>query len=141
MARLIVGAWMVAAHAVGGTARAFGKSARDMDPLHRRDGLGLAYLAAAIVAVAATWVHMANLPARLISGLLHGAFGSAAWLLPFLLGLLAWRYLRHPDRNAQTGRMVIGWTALMLGALGLIHIAAGPRIPAPVPPPCSPAGG
>ena len=125
MARLIVGAWMVAAHAVGGTARAFGKSARDMDPLHRRDGLGLAYLAAAIVAVAATWVHMANLPARLISGLLHGAFGSAAWLLPFLLGLLAWRYLRHPDRNAQTGRMVIGWTALMLGALGLIHIAAG----------------
>ncbi len=125
VARLIVGAWMVAAHAVGGTARAFGKSARDMDPLHRRDGLGLAYLAAAIVAVAATWVHMTNLPSRLISGLLHGAFGSAAWLLPFLLGLLAWRYLRHPDRNAQTGRMVIGWTALMLGALGLIHIAAG----------------
>ena len=123
--RLIAAAWMVAAHAVGGTARAFGRSARDMDPLHRRDGLGLAYLAAAIVAVATTWARMSNTPARLISGLLHGAFGSAAWLLPFLLGLLAWRYLRHPDRNAQTGRMVIGWTALLLGALGLIHIAAG----------------
>ncbi len=123
--RLIAGAWMVAAHAVGGTARAFGKSARDMDPLHRRDGLGLAYLAAAIVAVASTWARMSNTPARLISSLLHGAFGSAAWLLPFLFGLLAWRYLRHPDRNAQTGRMVIGWTALLLGALGLIHIAAG----------------
>ena len=125
VARLIVGTWMIAAHAVGGTARAFGKSARDMDPLHRRDGLGLACLAAAIVAVATTWVHMSNAPARLISRLLHGGFGSAAWLLPFLLGLLAWRYLRHPDRNAQTGRMVIGWTALLLGALGLIHIAAG----------------
>ena len=123
--RLIAGAWMVAAHAVGGTARAFGKSARDMDPLHRRDGLGLAYLAAAIVTVATTWARMSNTPARLISGLLHGAFGSAAWLLPILFGLLAWRYLRHPDRNAQTGRMVIGWTALLLGALGLIHIAAG----------------
>ena len=123
--RLVVGTWMVAAHAVGGTARAFDRSARDMDPLHRRDGLGLAYLAAAIVAVATTWVHMSNQPARAVSGVLHGAFGSAAWLLPFLLGLLAWRYLRHPDRNAQTGRMVIGWTALLLGALGLIHIAAG----------------
>ena len=29
-----------------------------------------------------------------------------AWLLPVLLALLAWRYLRHPDRNAETGRIV-----------------------------------
>jgi S-DNA-T family DNA segregation ATPase FtsK/SpoIIIE len=125
LGRLIAGVWMVAAHAVGGTARAFGQSARDMDPLHRRDGLGLAYLAAAIVVAATTWTRMHNAAARGISGLLHGGFGSAAWLLPFLLGLLAWRYLRHPERNAQTGRMVIGWTAFLLGALGLIHIAAG----------------
>ncbi len=125
LGRLVAGVWMVAAHAVGGTARAFGKSARDMDPLHRRDGLGLAYLAAAIVVAATTWTRMHNAAALGISGLLHGAFGSAAWLLPLLLGLLAWRYLRHPERNAQTGRMVIGWTALLIGALGLIHIAAG----------------
>ena len=42
-----------------------------------------------------------------------------------LLGLLAWRFLRHPDRNAQTGRMVIGWTACCSGGLGLVHIARG----------------
>jgi len=125
LASLITGVWMVAAHAVGGVARAFGSHARDMDPLHRRDGVGLAYLAGAIVVAATTWFRMDNLAGRAMSDVIRGLFGSAAWLLPILLGLLAWRYLRHPERNAQTGRMVIGWTAFMLGALGLIHIAAG----------------
>ena len=122
---LITGLWMIAAHAVGGVARAFGNHARDMDPLHRRDGVGLAYLAGAIVVAATTWFRMDNLIGRVMSDVIRGLFGSAAWLLPILLGLLAWRYLRHPERNAQTGRMVIGWTAFMLGGLGLIHIAAG----------------
>ena len=122
---LLAGLWMVAAHAVGGVARTFGNSARDMDPLHRRDGVGLAYLAAAIVVAATTWFRMDNLLGQAMSDVIRGLSGSAAWLLPILLGLLAWRYLRHPERNAQTGRMVIGWTAFMLGALGLIHIAAG----------------
>jgi DNA segregation ATPase FtsK/SpoIIIE, S-DNA-T family len=54
-----------------------------------------------------------------------GAFGSAAWSVPLLLTLLGWRYLRHPDRNAETGRMVIGWSAMIVGGLGLIHIANG----------------
>jgi S-DNA-T family DNA segregation ATPase FtsK/SpoIIIE len=125
LASLLAGLWMVAAHAVGGVARAFGNSTRDMDPLHRRDGVGLAYLAGAIVVAATTWFRMDNLLGRAMSEVIRGLFGSAAWLLPILLGLLAWRYLRHPERNAQTGRMVIGWTAFMLGALGLVHIAAG----------------
>ena len=46
-----------------------------------------------------------------------------------LLALLAWRLLRHPDKNAHPGRMVIGWTALMLGALGIMHIALGSPAP------------
>jgi S-DNA-T family DNA segregation ATPase FtsK/SpoIIIE len=39
--------------------------------------------------------------------------------------LLAWRFLRHPDRNSETVRAAIGWTALLLSVLGLIHIAKG----------------
>src|SRR6266704_2136778 len=39
--------------------------------------------------------------------------------------LLAWRFLRHPDRNSETVRAAIGWTALLFGVLGLIHIAKG----------------
>ena len=87
--------------------------------------MGLAFLAAAFIVAATTWFHMHNLAGRMLSDLFLGAFGSAAWTVPLLLGLLAWRFLRHPDRNAQTGRMVIGWTCLLLGGLGLVHIAAG----------------
>ncbi len=116
---------MVVAHAAGFGARRFGSSARDLDPLHQRDGVGLGFLAAAFVVAATTWFHIHNFAGRMLADLFLGAFGSAAWTVPLLLGLLAWRFLRHPDRNAQTGRMVIGWTCLLLGGLGLVHIAAG----------------
>ena len=125
LGRLVAGVWMVAAHAVGFGARGFGKSARDLDEMHRRDGMGLAFLAAAFVVAVTTWFHLHNIAGRLLADVFLGAFGSAAWTVPFLLGLLAWRFLRHPERNAQTGRMVIGWTCLLLGGLGLVHIAAG----------------
>ena len=125
LARVVAGLWMVVAHAAGFGARRFGNSARDLDPLHQRDGVGLAFLAAAFIVAATTWFHLHNLAGRMLSDLFLGAFGSAAWTVPLLLGLLAWRFLRHPDRNAQTGRMVIGWTCLLLGGLGLVHIAAG----------------
>ena len=125
LGRLVAGLWMVVAHAAGFGARRFGSSARDLDPLHQRDGVGLGFLAAAFVVAATTWFHIHNFAGRMLADLFLGAFGSAAWTVPLLLGLLAWRFLRHPDRNAQTGRMVIGWTCLLLGGLGLVHIAAG----------------
>jgi DNA segregation ATPase FtsK/SpoIIIE, S-DNA-T family len=116
--------WMGLAHTVGTLFRALGRSARDLDPLHRRDGLGLTALIAAIVAAVATWWHPAG-PLKPVATGLMTLFGSGTWTIPILLGLLAWRFLRHPDSNADTARMVIGWTALLVGALGLLHIASG----------------
>jgi len=67
LARLVAGLWMVAAHAAGFGARRFGKSARDLDPLHQRDGVGLAFLAAALVIAATTWFHLHNFAGRMLS--------------------------------------------------------------------------
>jgi S-DNA-T family DNA segregation ATPase FtsK/SpoIIIE len=120
----IAAIWMVLAHTVGTLIRSLGRSARDLDPLHRRDGLGLAALCAAIVAAVATWWHPTAALKPISTGLVT-LFGSQTWTIPVLLGLLAWRFLRHPDSNADTARAVIGWTALLLGALGLVHIASG----------------
>src|SRR5215468_5668285 len=130
LGRVLTGAWMLLAHAAGYGARALGRSARDLDPLHRRDGVGLAFLAAAIVVAATTWWSMGNIASRAMTALVWGAFGSLAWLVPILLLLLAWRFLRHPDRNAETGRLTIGGSALLIGALGLVHIAHGTPTPA-----------
>jgi DNA segregation ATPase FtsK/SpoIIIE-like protein len=125
----LAAAWMVVAGAAGLTARRFGHSARDLDPEHRRDGVGMAWLAIAIVLAASIWWRMGNPVGRSISAFVHGAAGSAAWLTPVLAALLSWRYLRHPDRNSDTGRVVIGWSALSIGVLGLVHIANGTPAP------------
>ncbi len=126
---VLSGIWMALAHTLGSAARGYGQHARDLDPAHRRDGLGLVALCGAIVSAAAIWWHL-GLIGKPLTSLLHGAFGSGAWTIPILLVLLAVRFLRHPDRNADTGRMVIGWTALLVGALGLVHIADGTPSPA-----------
>jgi DNA segregation ATPase FtsK/SpoIIIE, S-DNA-T family len=129
----IAAIWMALAHTVGTLFRALGRSARDLDPLHRRDGLGLASLCVAIVAAVATWWHVSG-PLKPVATGLVTLFGSGSWTIPILLGLLAWRFLRHPDSNADTARMVIGWTALLVGALGLVHVASGtPQLSAGLP--------
>jgi DNA segregation ATPase FtsK/SpoIIIE-like protein len=121
----VSGVWMALAHTVGATVRAFGRHARDLDPAHRRDGVGLAALGLAIIMAAVTWFRLGGAVGHGLSAVVRSGFGSAAWVVPLLLGLLAWRYLRHPDRNADTARMIIGWTALIIGVLGLVHIAHG----------------
>src|SRR5215831_2588822 len=127
---VIAAAWMALAHAVGAAARALGQNTRDLDPAHRRDGLGLAILGLAIVMIGVSWFRLGSMLGRGLSIAVRDGFGSAAWAVPILLVLLAWRFLRHPDRNADTARMVIGWTALLIGVLGLVHIAHGTPRPA-----------
>ena len=121
---------MLLAHGVGAVVRGIGRSARDLDPAHRRDGIGLAAIGAAIVVAGTTWWHMDNAVGRLMTAVVRGAFGALAWMVPLLLALLGWRFLRHPDRNTETGRMVIGWLALIIGVIGLVHIANGTPRPA-----------
>lgn len=128
--KLVVGLWMLLANGIGSTARALGKNARELDPAHRRDGVGLSVLAGAIVLAAMTWRTPEGAVSSVVNTAVHAVFGSLAWALPLLLGLLSWRYLRHPDQNADTGRMVIGWSALMVGVLGVIHVANDTPYPA-----------
>jgi S-DNA-T family DNA segregation ATPase FtsK/SpoIIIE len=125
LGRAVAGAWLVVAGGVGFAVRWVGRGARDLDPHHRRDGLGLLTLGVAIVLAASLWWRMGNPVGRGLQDLFEGALGSLAWSVPLLVALLAWRFLRHPDRNSETTRAAIGWTALLVGALGLIHIAKG----------------
>jgi DNA segregation ATPase FtsK/SpoIIIE, S-DNA-T family len=129
------------AHAVGAAVRAIGRNTRELDPAHRRDGVGLASLGLAIVTAAVTWFSPANAIGRALSAFVRGGLGLAAPAVPLLLALLAWRYLRHPDRNTATARMITGWIALIVGGLGLVHIANGAPRPADGAPAMRAAGG
>ncbi|MFI6509958.1 DNA translocase FtsK 4TM domain-containing protein [Streptosporangium sp. NPDC050855] len=120
--RLFMGVWMLVAGGIGGAARALGQNARELDPVHRRDGLGLAVFSGAIVLASMTWRLSTGTVSTVVDGVMRGIFGSLAWLIPILLVLLAWRLMRHPDQNADTGRMIIGWSALTVGVLGIVHL-------------------
>ncbi|GGO07049.1 hypothetical protein GCM10010116_14060 [Microbispora rosea subsp. aerata] len=127
--KIFIGMWMLVANSVGMAARALGKGARDLDPAHRRDGQGLAVLASAIVLAALTWRDTKTGFAAFVDAVVRGTVGALTWAVPVLLALLAWRLLRHPDQNAETGRMGIGWTALLAGILGIVHVAHGTPYP------------
>ncbi|MDQ1712943.1 MAG: segregation ATPase FtsK/SpoIIIE, family [Frankiaceae bacterium] len=129
LARAVAGVWALFAHALGGSVRAVGHGARDLDPAHRRDGAGLATLAASIVTGAAVWWHASGLLTAPVEAFVRGTVGSAAALVPLLLAALAWRLLRRPSDPAARGRLLVGWTALSVGALGLVHLLHGTPTP------------
>ncbi|MET9021323.1 DNA translocase FtsK 4TM domain-containing protein [Actinopolymorpha sp. NPDC004070] len=123
--RLVAGIWLGIAHLFGGIVRRMGSSARELDPELRRDGVGLAFVGLAIVVAAAVWWRMPNDVGRAVRGVVAGTVGVLDWSIPILLALVAWRTLRHPDRNGPGGRQAIGWAAILGGGLGLVHIKDG----------------
>ena len=127
--RLLRSLWLGAAHLLGGIARAFGRGTRDLDPAHRRDGLGLALVVGAATLVAATWFGVDGWFVAWLDMVATAIFGALAWLTPLMLLGLAWRFLRHPEDNATTGRLVIGSGALIVGAIGMWHLIAGAATP------------
>lgn len=115
---------------IGAIARGIGKSARDLDPAHRRDGLGLLYLSLAIVVAAVVWFDVAGFVSGVVTSLVTGAVGIFDVLAPIALLVVAVQTLRHPDVPSQKkGRLTIGWTLLSLSVMGIVHINRGNPIP------------
>ncbi|WP_456697367.1 DNA translocase FtsK 4TM domain-containing protein [Aeromicrobium sp. P5_D10] len=115
--------WLGVAGMVGAIARSIGHSARDLDPEQRRDGVGFGILALGIVVAGSVWSDMSGPIGEGIRKATSGAVGLLAWAVPIVLIVVAWRTLRHPDRNGPAGRQLIGWAAMCGGVLGLVHIA------------------
>ncbi len=117
--------WLGVAHGVGAGARGIGRSARELDPDHRRDGAGLALFGLAVVVGAAVWFEMPGGAMELVRNIVTGSVGKIGWLVPVVVVLSGWRVMRDPVRNGPAGRQVIGWAALAFGVLGIVHIANG----------------
>ncbi|KNB51367.1 DNA translocase FtsK [Streptomyces caatingaensis] len=113
------------AHGVGALFRGVGRGARNLDPAHRKDGLALLLLALALIVAAGTWSSLEGPVGDLVKLLVTGAFGRLDLVVPILLGIIAMRLFRHPERPEANGRIVIGLSALVLGVLGQVHIACG----------------
>src|ERR687894_2254881 len=125
LGRGVAAVWLGIAHAVGAVARSVGRSARDLDPEQRRDGVGLFVIGLAVVAAAAVWWQLPGAVMESVRTVVSGSVGKVGWLVPLMLVLIGWRNMRDPEHNGPAGRQVIGWLALALGALGIVHIASG----------------
>src|SRR4051794_8726521 len=125
--KAVGGGFRLLATGVGGVSRAAGQGARDLDPAHRRDGLGLVLLIGALLSAAGAWWH-AGSAGDALATIVEGLFGLGAMVLPVVLVLCALRVLRHPSSPGGRGRTLVGWTTLSLGALGVLHVTrGGPR--------------
>ncbi len=127
--RALRATWLAVAHLLGSLARAFGRGARDLDPAHRRDGVGLALIVGAVTLMAATWFGVDGWFVSWAGMVMTALVGVLAWLVPLALLALAWRFLRHPDEAATTGRLAIGASAVLLGGIGIWHLIAGAATP------------
>ncbi|MGW6707941.1 DNA translocase FtsK [Streptomyces sp. NPDC054956] len=123
--RLVRAVWLGIAHAVGAVFRGIGQGAKNLDPAHRKDGLALLLLALALIVAAGTWSNLSGPVGELVTMLVTGAFGRLDLLVPILLGVMAVRFIRHPEQADANGRIGIGLSALVIGVLGLVHIACG----------------
>ncbi|WP_079408063.1 FtsK/SpoIIIE family DNA translocase [Streptomyces sp. 3211] len=123
--RLVRALWLGCAHAVGAVFRGIGQGARNLDPAHRKDGLALLLLALALIVAAGTWSNLSGPVGDLVTMLITGLFGRLDLLVPILLGVMAVRFIRHPEQADANGRIGIGLSALVIGVLGLVHIACG----------------
>ncbi|MGB0099526.1 MAG: DNA translocase FtsK [Nocardioides sp.] len=123
--RGVAAVWLAVANGVGAVARSIGHTARDLEPEHRRDGVGLFLLGIAVVVAAAVWW---QLPGSVMDGartVVEGSVGKVGFLVPLALLFVGWRTMRNPEHTGPVGRQVIGWGALSFGLLGLVQIAAG----------------
>ncbi|MFF8419844.1 DNA translocase FtsK [Streptomyces sp. NPDC015680] len=123
--RLARAVWLGTAHAVGATFRGIGRGAKGLDPAHRKDGVALLLLGLALVVAAGTWSNLRGPVGDLVEMLVTGAFGRLDLLVPILLGAIAVRLIRYPEKPEANGRIVIGLSALVIGVLGQVHIACG----------------
>ncbi|MDT0382245.1 DNA translocase FtsK [Streptomyces sp. DSM 42041] len=123
--RLARACWLGVAHTVGALLRGIGRGARGLDPAHRKDGLALLLLGVSLVVAAGTWSNLQGPVGELVEMLVTGAFGRLDLLVPLLVGGMAVRLIRHPEKPEANGRIVIGLSALVAGVLGLVHAACG----------------
>ncbi|GAA5215498.1 DNA translocase FtsK [Streptomyces thinghirensis] len=123
--RLVRALWLGIAHAVGAVFRGIGQGAKNLDPAHRKDGVALLLLGVALIVAAGTWADLKGPVGDLVEVLVTGAFGRLDLLVPILLGAIAVRLIRHPEKPEANGRIVIGLSALVIGVLGQVHVACG----------------
>ncbi len=127
--RAVRGAWLGVSHVAGGAVRRIGRSAAQLEPEHRRDGLGFLLIGLAVVVAAPEWWGLHGFVGDFVHAIVAGTVGRIAYVVPVILFAFGLGLLRAPRAEATTNRIAVGTITLLVAACGLAHLADG--IPAP----------
>jgi S-DNA-T family DNA segregation ATPase FtsK/SpoIIIE len=122
---VVRGIWHFLARSVGSSVRFLARGARDLDPVHQRDGVAFLFVILGIIAAAGTWFHSDNFVGRNLYSIIYGCLGRVGFFAPFLFFYFAIRLFRLPQEKAATGRITVGTLALLLSATGISHMLNG----------------
>lgn len=123
--RLLLGVLTLPGRVVGSVVRSVHHGASELDPAHRRDGIGFLLLALAAVVAAGEWFALPGVVIDWVHLGVAGLFGRAALALPLVLLALSLRMFRRPDAERENGRIGIGLAALGASASGVLQVVAG----------------
>jgi S-DNA-T family DNA segregation ATPase FtsK/SpoIIIE len=108
--------------------RSAGKAAgrtREIDPAHRRDGLGVGFIVLAVIAAAGIWWGAGGPVGRGFSTAVGAVFGITGGLLPLVLVLVGIVLMTTEANPESRPRVAVGAMLLTLGVLGLVHLFSG----------------
>ena len=108
LGRALKAVWLAVAHAVGAVVRRIGSTARDLDPEHRRDGVGLLLIGLAVVVAAAVWWQLPGAVGDGVRTVVNGSVGLIGWFVPLALLGGGAVTMRNPEAAGPAGRQVVG---------------------------------
>jgi S-DNA-T family DNA segregation ATPase FtsK/SpoIIIE len=118
---LITGGWGLLAKGVGSVARAVGRT-KELDPAHRRDGIGFALIALSVVLAAAVWWRAAGPVGRDLAAGVRTVFGAMTVALPLLLLVTGVILMRSDPQPEKRPRYVVGALLIGFSVLGILHV-------------------
>ncbi|XNZ00702.1 DNA translocase FtsK 4TM domain-containing protein [Micrococcus luteus] len=124
--RVLHAIWMALATPVGSVVRKLGPDVR-IPRQDRRDGTGLILVLLAAVIAAVEWWGLRDTTefGRIVNAVVAGTVGWFAFLVPFVLVIVAVRCFRTPTEHRANGRIIIGLLVATVAGSGIAHLAGG----------------
>ncbi|GAA1335983.1 DNA translocase FtsK [Saccharothrix algeriensis] len=116
--------WGLFGRGVGGVVRAVGRG-KELDPEHRRDGLGLVLIALAVITAAGVWWQAGGPVGQWVDVAVRSSVGAPAMIVPLVLLAVGVTLMRTDPTPEARPRLVIGGALVAVGFLGMFHLVGG----------------
>ncbi|ANZ38460.1 cell division protein FtsK [Lentzea guizhouensis] len=116
--------WGGVGRGVGSVVRTVSRT-KDLDPEHRRDGLGLLLIALAFVTGAGVWWQAGGPVGKWVDVAVRSSVGFPAVIVPVVLLTIGVTLMRTDPQPDARPRHIIGSLLMMIGVLGMFHLIGG----------------